>query len=63
MDDDLNFYRSSYCSNSCCLEVAIEPQTGKIYVRNSKVPGAQLEFSPLEWRAFVAGVKSNEFDL
>lgn len=63
MDDELSFERSSYCANSCCLEVALVPRTGKIYVRSSQNPGTQIAFSAEEWRAFLAGAKNNEFDL
>ena len=63
MDDELSFERSSYCANSCCLEVALVPRTGKIHVRNSQDPGTQIAFSTEEWRAFLAGAKNNEFDL
>lgn len=63
VDDELRFEPSSYCANSCCLEVALAPRTGKVYVRNSQNPGAQMAFSAEEWRAFLAGVKSNEFDI
>lgn len=63
MEDELSFERSSYCANSCCLEVARVSGTGKIYVRNSRNPGMQVGFSADEWRAFLAGAKNNEFDL
>lgn len=63
MDDELIFERSSYCASSCCLEVALVPQAGKVYVRNSRDPGTRMEFSTEEWRAFLAGVKSDEFRL
>lgn len=63
MDDELSFERSSFCANSCCLEVALIPGRGKVYVRNSQNPGTRMEFSAEEWRAFLAGVKSNEFDI
>lgn len=63
MDDELSFERSSYCASSCCLEVAIVPRGGKIFVRNSQEPGTRIAFSAEEWRAFVTGVKSNEFDV
>lgn len=63
MDDELNFTRSSYCGGeSCCLEVALAPQSGLVYVRNSQKPAAQVAFSTEEWRAFLAGAKNNEFD-
>jgi hypothetical protein len=63
VDDELSFERSSYCATSCCLEVALVPRTGKVYLRNSRDPGARMEFSTDEWRAFLAGAKSNEFDV
>jgi hypothetical protein len=63
VNDELSFERSSYCANSCCLEVARESRTGKIYVRNSQSPGTRITFTAEEWRAFLAGVKSNEFDV
>jgi hypothetical protein len=35
-----------------------------IAVRDSKDPsGPMLLFTPLEWRAFVAGVRDGEFDV
>jgi hypothetical protein len=63
VDDELSFERSSYCATSCCLEVALVHRKGKIYLRNSQNPGTQIEFSTDEWRAFLAGAKSNEFDV
>jgi hypothetical protein len=63
VNDELSFERSSYCANSCCLEVALVPGMGKVYVRNSQNPGTRIAFSEEEWRAFLAGVKSNEFDV
>lgn len=63
MDDKLSFTRSSYCASSCCVEVARVPEKGKVLVRNSQAVGERIEFSVEEWRAFLAGVKSNEFDL
>jgi Domain of unknown function (DUF397) len=63
VDDGLSFERSSYCANSCCVEVAMVRQTGNVLVRNSQNPDAQIAFSAAEWRAFLAGVKSNEFDV
>ncbi|HEV3497500.1 MAG TPA: DUF397 domain-containing protein [Actinomycetes bacterium] len=36
----------------------------RIAVRDSKDPsGPMLLFTPLEWRAFLAGVRNGEFDL
>ncbi|MET0829500.1 MAG: DUF397 domain-containing protein [Microbacterium sp.] len=63
MNDELSFERSSYCASSCCLEVALVPRLGVIYVRNSQNPGTLVAFSAEEWRAFLAGAKNNEFDV
>lgn len=56
--------KSSFCGESGCVEVAVSP-TG-VHVRDSKQERASdsvLQFTADEWRAFVAGVKSGEFDL
>lgn len=63
MDETLSFERSSYCASSCCVEVAIARQSGSVLVRNSQNPDARIAFSAEEWQAFLAGVKSNEFDV
>lgn len=48
---------------SDCVEVA-DNLPGVVAVRDSKNPtGPALIFTPLEWSAFVGGVKSGEFDL
>ncbi|MBG0825135.1 DUF397 domain-containing protein [Planomonospora sp. ID91781] len=45
-----------------CVEVA-DNLPGVVAVRDSKDPdGPKLLFTPAEWRAFVGGVKSGEFD-
>jgi len=45
-----------------CVEVAVIDQM--IKVRHSKDPnGPVLTFTPSEWRAFIGGVKDDEFDL
>jgi len=49
-------------SNSTCVEVSIRP-TG-VAVRDSKDPvGPELHFTKQEWRAFLLGVRSDEFDV
>jgi Domain of unknown function (DUF397) len=53
--------RSSYCTDTTCVEVAMEPTA--VAVRDSKQPaGAVLRFTPAEWRAFVSGVRNGEFE-
>jgi len=45
-----------------CVEVAAN-LPGAVAVRDSKDPdGPSLLFTPGEWRAFVGGIKSGEFD-
>jgi hypothetical protein len=49
-------------SNGACVEVANLPG-GAIGVRDSKdAEGPVLRFTPDEWRAFLGGVRSGEFD-
>jgi hypothetical protein len=46
-----------------CVEVA-RNLPGTVAVRDSKDPaGAALVFTPGEWRAFLDGVRADEFDL
>lgn len=46
-----------------CVEVAIDHDS--ISVRDTKDQGAgpELNFTPAEWRAFLAGVRGGEFEL
>lgn len=49
-------------TNGQCVEVAASP--GQVLVRDSKDrEGPVLVFTPDEWRAFAASVRSGEFDL
>ena len=53
--------KSSHSGNNGCVEVA--QCDDQIAVRDSKDPsGPMLLFTPLEWRAFLAGVRDGEFD-
>jgi Domain of unknown function (DUF397) len=57
--------KSSYSGNggATCVEVAGN-LPGVVAVRDSKDPeGPKLAFSPAQWRAFAAGVKTGDFDL
>jgi hypothetical protein len=63
--DGAQWRKSSYSGSNGggCLEVAGN-LPGIVAVRDSKDPdGPKLVFSPAEWRAFTAGVRSGEFDL
>jgi hypothetical protein len=54
--------KSTYSSaQGECVEVAALP--GAVATRDSKDPhGPALLFAPGEWRAFIGGVTSGEFD-
>jgi hypothetical protein len=56
----LSFRKSSACASSACVEVAIEK--GRVHLRNSKSASKTLMFDVDEWTAFVAGVRSGEFE-
>lgn len=49
-----------------CVEIGFERDREVlvgVHIRHSKDPnGQELIFNPEEWRAFIAGVKSGEFD-
>jgi hypothetical protein len=59
--------KSSYCTNGNCVEVGtcdIGDGHVHVHVRDSKDPnGPRLTFTPVEWAAFLAGVRGGEFDL
>jgi Domain of unknown function (DUF397) len=66
MEDQIEprWHKSSYSGNggADCVEVASNLH-GIIAVRDSKDrTGPVLRFTPAEWRAFTAGVRSGEFD-
>lgn len=49
-------------ANGNCVEVADLPG-GQVGMRDSKdISGPVLRFRPEEWRAFLDGVRSGEFD-
>ena len=56
--------KSSASGTGNCVEVARPSGDGdSVLVRDSKDPnGAVLRFTGPEWKAFVIGVKSGEFD-
>jgi hypothetical protein len=53
---------SSHTGNGDCVEVEGLPE-GWIAVRDNERPDEVIRVRPESWRAFVAGVKDNEFDL
>jgi hypothetical protein len=61
-DQTRQWQKSTASETSNCVEVLIGPDT--VEVRNSRDrQGPVLAFTPTEWRAFVTGVKQDEFDL
>ncbi len=57
----LNFVSSRYSGGGNCVEVARGAE-GVVVVQDSKDRGRHLSFTPMEWRAFMRGVKAGEFD-
>ena len=54
------FSKSSLCDTGTCVEVSIGEV---VLVRNSSAPEKRVEFTREEWRTFVAGVRSGEFEI
>lgn len=56
------FVVSSFChTESCCVGVAMDAEG--VRVTNTTAPGPVARFTHEEWKAFVLGVKNNEFDI
>jgi hypothetical protein len=53
--------RSSRCESGHCVEVA--RQGHGVALRNSTAPDQHLMLSAEAWRAFLAGLRSGEFDM
>jgi Domain of unknown function (DUF397) len=54
--------KSTLSSLNGCVEVAVVD--GRVAVRDSKDRGGPvLLFTPVEWAAFLGGVRNGEFDL
>lgn len=59
---DPQWRKSTHSGGQGCVEVRM-PESDLVLVRDSKDPsGAVLTFNGTEWDAFIAGVKSAEFD-
>jgi hypothetical protein len=57
------FRTSSYSGGVNCVEVRLLPD-GRIALRDSKDTSLPPHhFTPVEWTAFLAGVRAGEFDL
>lgn len=55
-------YQKSSRSNSSQLCVGVAFQNNDVLVVNTKTQDPVLRFTREEWRAFIQGVKANEFD-
>jgi hypothetical protein len=53
---------SSHSQENGCVEVEGLPE-GWVALRDNERPDEVIRVRPESWRAFVAGVKDNEFDL
>lgn len=57
----MNWFRSTYCADSSCVEVA-KIDDGFVGLRDAKRPEQPyLRFSRTEWTAFVEGIKAGDF--
>jgi hypothetical protein len=62
-NSDLVWRKARACpNNATCVEIATLPD-GSVAIRDSKDPeGPQLRFDAGEWAAFLAAVKTDQFD-
>jgi hypothetical protein len=55
--------RPSGCGDTNCVEVAPHPDyDGSVLIRSSRRSGDQIIVDADEWRAFVAAIKSGQYD-
>lgn len=59
--DDADYRISSFSGNGGCVAVA-KLTNGDYAVRHSRNHASRIVFSPREWKAFVDGVKDDQFD-
>jgi hypothetical protein len=60
--EDPAWKKATFSGQGSCVEVAFVEEC--VLVRDSKDRhGAVLRFSPVEWKAFLAGVEAGEFTL
>ena len=58
---DYEFVKSSFSGRFKCVGVAIDGEF--VMVTNTNKPESIIKFTKEEWRAFILGVKNNEFDV
>lgn len=62
MTDPVVWRKSVFSGANSCVEVAFVG--GHVWVRDSKDhQGPILRFTSTEWRSFLRGVRTNEFDV
>jgi hypothetical protein len=55
------FRKSSFSQTAACIEVAFDGDA--VLIRNSRdLPSGTLQFTQIEWEAFVSGVSNGEFE-
>lgn len=52
--------KSSFSVQNCVVATVLDG--GDVEVTNSRDQNVRIRFTSSEWRAFIAGVKANEFD-
>jgi predicted secreted Zn-dependent protease len=58
---DLTWRTALSCESGACVQVAADQ--GSILIGSTRQPsGPMLEYTPAEWREFVAGIKRGDFD-
>lgn len=57
------FKKAKACGIGACVEVDIREITVAIRDSKQRESGTILEFTHAEWRAFITGVKADEFDI
>lgn len=59
---EANWVRSDFCTASSCVEIA-RLASGDVAIRDSKdLRQRPLKFTDDEFRAFIAGARSGQFD-
>jgi len=62
INSTIEYHKSTFlCGRGRCVEVAIADN--EVKVRNSTKPESIVTFTHNEWKAFLLGVKNNEFEI
>ena len=60
-DDKSTYVRSSWCDSDACVEVA-RLSDGNVVLRSTALHSNPVSLTEDEWRAFLSGIKSGDFD-